>query len=379
MEPAGHVALFKAHGGWHCSSMQYDFAIIGGGIAGLSAAAHLAPLGRTLVIEREDQLGYHASGRSAAMFLLDYGNDIVCALNHASDASHHAAGVLSQRDMLMLARAEDEAQLSLEERELGLSRISVADAKPLFPILNDAVVAHAAHRADAYDLDTDKLLQHYTRAARSADAQIVQRAEVSQITQAQTGWHLICADGRDFSALNIVNAAGGWADEIAQLAGLAPVGLTPFRRSMAQLPSPDGLNTDTWAFVDEVYERWYAKPQSGKLIVSPQEEDLVTPHDAFADDMVLAEGLARYEDLVSAPVTRVEHSWAGLRTFAHDRALVVGRDVAVPSFIWCAGQGGYGFQTAPAAAQLIGEIAAETRPALDPDIVAALSPERFAS
>lgn len=358
--------------------MIHDFAVIGGGIAGLSAAAQVAHLGTTLLIEREAQTGYHASGRSAAMFLMDYGNDVVCALNRASAAGHEAAGVLKRRDMLMLARAQDEAQLALEEVELGLERIGVREAKPMFPILNEAVVAHVAHRSDGYDLDTDLLMQHYIRRAREAGAEIVQNADVTAIAQSGGVWQITDARGQTYEARQIINAAGAWADEIAKLAGIAPLGMTPYRRSMAQLPSPTGEDTSGWAFVDEVHERWYAKPQSGKLIVSPQEEDLVVPHDAFADDMVLAEGLARYEELVTTPVSRVEHSWAGLRTFAPDRALVIGRDARKPGFIWCAGQGGYGFQTAPAAAQLIGDIAAERTPDLDAQVVCALSPERFA-
>jgi len=357
--------------------MIYDFAIIGGGIAGLSAAACVAPAGSCLVLERETQLGYHATGRSAAMFLLDYGNDVVCALNHASHAGHVDADVLSRRDMLMLARHEDEGQLKIEERELGLERIDVADAQQMFPILDTSVVGHAAHRADAYDLDTDKLVQHYTRRAKAQGARIETGAGVTGIRRTGDLWTLTGAGDAVWQARQLVNAAGAWADETAQMAGVAPLGMTPYRRSMAQLPAPGGLDTSDWAFVDEVYERWYAKPQSGKLIVSPQEEDLAVPHDAYADDMVLAEGLARFEALVTTDVTRVEHSWAGLRTFAPDRALVLGRDAHEPAFIWCAGQGGYGFQTAPGAAQLIGEIAAERAPTLDPGTVQALAPGRF--
>lgn len=356
---------------------MHDFLVIGGGIAGVSVAAHLAQHGSVILAEREDQLGYHATGRSAAMFLADYGNEIVVALNKASAEAHTAAGVLTRRDMLMLARGEDEAQLALEERQLGLERIDIRDATPMFPILNPNVVAHASHRADAFDLDTDALLQHYRRIAREGGAEIMTKAEITSLSHDGSAWQAMCTGASAIRAKHVINAAGAWADEIAKLAGLPPLGLTPYRRSMAQLPSPGGLDTSGWAFVDEVHERWYAKPQGGKLIVSPQEEDLVAPHDAYADDMVLAEGLARYEALVTEPVTRVEHSWAGLRTFAPDRALVLGRAPQQPSFIWCAGQGGYGFQTAPAAAVLIEAIATESALNVDPAIAAALSPARF--
>lgn len=171
---------------------------------------------------------------------------------------------------------------------------------------------------------------------------------------------------------------GAWDDQVAALAGVAPLGLTPLRRSMARIPAPGGLDVAGWPMIFGCGESWYAKPDAGALIVSPAEEDPAAPHDAWADDMVLAEGLARYEEMVTAPVTRMIANWAGLRTFAPDRVPVIGPDAAEPSFFWLAGQGGYGFQTSPAAAGLVADLLTGRAPAVGQALADRLSPRRFA-
>jgi glycine/D-amino acid oxidase-like deaminating enzyme len=200
---------------------------------------------------------------------------------------------------------------------------------------------------------------------------------VKTITKTNAGW-IIQASDQTFEALNLVNAAGAWVDEIAKLAGVDPLGFTPLRRSMARIPAPGGHDVSSWPMMFGPGEEWYAKADAGALIVSPAEEDPTTPHDAFADDMVLAEGLARYEANVTEPVTRLLSSWAGLRTFSRDRTLVLGPDVGEPSFIWCAGQGGYGMQSSPAASQLLADLVSGVQSDLPTDTIAALSPQRFA-
>jgi glycine/D-amino acid oxidase-like deaminating enzyme len=174
-----------------------------------------------------------------------------------------------------------------------------------------------------------------------------------------------------------VNAAGAWVDEVADMAGIARLGVTPMRRSMARIPAPGGHDVSTWPVVFGPGENWYAKPDAGALLVSPAEEVEMPPMDAWADDMMLAEGLARYEAHVTEPVTRMLSNWAGLRTFSPDRNLVLGPDAADPAFIWMAGQGGYGFQTAPGASQLVADLVAGTPPQIDAQMVARLSPARF--
>ena len=355
---------------------QSDVLIIGGGIAGVTAAARLAPDHKVTLLEAEDSLGYHATGRSAAIYLRDYGNDTVRALNYASQQDLDAHGLLQERSMMLVARPDQRAAFEREYPGFNMDPLTQAEALEKCPILNPGTLGYAAYRDDIYDLDTDLMLNTYLRKARAHGAKIITRARVDRVTKTENGW-LVSAAGHDHSATLLVNAAGAWADPVAVLAGVAPIGIQPYRRSFAQLAVPGDPDMSDWPFLDAVEEGWYAKPSAGKMLVSPSEEDPMAPFDAYADDMVLAEGLDRYAQMVTAPVTRPETTWAGLRSFAPDRALVIGRDVVQPNFIWCAGQGGYGFQTAPAASQLLADLIAG-RPAQLPDgVVAALSPARF--
>ncbi|MCP5075033.1 MAG: FAD-binding oxidoreductase [Rhodobacteraceae bacterium] len=358
--------------------MKYDFLIIGGGIAGVSAAASLSALGSVCMLEAEKHFGYHATGRSAAMFIRDYGNDVVRALNCASAAHLESVdgGVLSPRGLLTLARAGESEGFAADNVALGMEEISVPDAQDILPILNRETVTQASYLAEAPDIDTDKLFQDYLRSARHNGAAVVADAKVSSIIR--NGQHWTVETGAvSYSARILVNAAGAWVDEIARLAGVAPLGFLPYRRSMARMRAPGGHDVRHWPMAHGVDDRWYAKPDAGAWIVSPSEEDLMHPHDAYADDMVLAEGLERYQEMVTEEVTRPESTWAGLRTFAPDRTLVVGFEPEVPNFFWLAGQGGYGFQTAPAVSILAAELIAGKPRSLDADTVAALDPGRL--
>lgn len=353
-----------------------DFIIIGGGMAGISAAARLSELGSVTVLEQEEALGYHASGRSAAMFEENYGPAPVVALSRASAAHHRAAHCLSPRGFLLLGGADEDAAFDHDMQDLGLEEITAAEARAMVPILHPKRVARAGWHADAQDLDADLLLQGFARSARANGTQIRTRAPVTAINRITQGWQ-VTAGGDVYEARQLINAAGAWADQVARLAGIAPIGLQPKRRSMARLPAPGGHDIGEWPMFMGPNESWYAKPDAGKLLVSPAEADPAEPNDAFADDMVLAEGLARYEEYVSEPVTRVEHNWAGLRSFVRDGSLVLGPEPDQPDFIWCAAQGGYGIQTAPAAAQLVADLLADRTPELEPAMIAALTPGRL--
>lgn len=353
-----------------------DFLIIGGGIAGISAAARLSELGSVTVLETETALAYHASGRSAALFERNYGKPSTVALNAASFDFHKDADVLSPRGLMLLGTADDPAAFDTDFAQMGLTRLTIPEAQERFPILDPEVVKQVGFDDRAQDIDTDKLVQTFARMARNNGATIQTKSEVTGITRTDAGW-TVTTQSASFDARNIVNAAGGWVDGIAQMAGITQLGFTPLRRSMARIPAPDGMDVSTWPMVFSAGETWYAKPDAGALIVSPADEDPVTPHDVFADDMVLAEGLARFEDSVTMSVTRLLASWAGMRTFAPDRTLVLGPDTRDPSFIWCAGQGGYGMQSAPAASQLLADLIAGRAPAISADAVAALTPARF--
>jgi D-arginine dehydrogenase len=365
---------------------ETDIVIIGAGIAGAGAAAMLAGKRRVALLEREDQPGYHTTGRSAALFLQNYGNAPIRALTRASGpylrrppADVSERPVLSPRGALFVAGPGSEARYEalLAEAE-GLRPQTLDQALARCPILRRDRLIAAAFEPDAQDIDVASLHQGWLGKARRGGVQIVTNAEVRGIEAAGGGWRVETGVGT-FAASVVVNAAGAWADIIAGLAGVGAVGLQPMRRSMAVLPPPAGHEIAKWPLVADVDERWYAKPEAGRLWVSPADEDPVDPHDAYVDDMVLAEGLARFQEAMTVEVTRVERSWAGLRTFAPDRTPVVGFDPAAAGFFWLAGQGGYGIQTSPAmsalaAALVLGD---DPPPGIDPAVAGALSPARF--
>jgi len=359
--------------------MTHDFLIIGGGIAGISAGARLSELGTVLLLETETALAYHASGRSAALYEAQYGQPTTVALNLASRADHESldGGVLSPRGLLLLAGAGEEEIFARDVAKMGLPEISVAEAVALVPVLNPKAITGAAAHHDAWDIDTDRLIQHFARTIRANGGTVQTGAAVTRIEKRDGGWQVWTKDA-DHRARILVNAAGAWADGVAGMAGVAPIGITPYRRSVARIPAPGGHDVARWPMLLGAGESWYAKPDAGQLIVSPAEEDPVgEPHDAWPEDMTLAEGIARYQAFVTEEVTRLTASWAGLRSFAPDRALVLGLEPSDPSFVWVAGQGGYGFQTAPAASRLVADLVGRRPSELDPAMVAALGPARF--
>ncbi|MEM9578507.1 MAG: FAD-dependent oxidoreductase [Pseudomonadota bacterium] len=352
--------------------------VIGGGIAGVSAAARLSTDADVTLLEGETALAYHASGRSAALIEENYGAPSVQALNRASVEylAHDNGGVLSPRGLMIVAREHEKEALRADIATLGLSAISVAEAAAMVPILKTDDIRYAAYHADAQDIDTDKLLQGFARQVRQNGGTLLTGQKVRAITRDNGGWQVF-TDTADYRCDLLVNAAGAWADEIARCAGIAPMGIIPYRRSMARIAAPGGHDVGTWPLFFGVGESWYAKPDAGALLVSPADEDPVAPHDAWADDMTLAEGLARYQEVVTEEVTRPLATWAGLRSFAPDRTLVLGPEPGAPSFIWCAGQGGYGFQTAPAASQLLAGLVFDRAPGLPAEVVDALKPDRL--
>jgi len=356
--------------------MDCDFLVIGGGIAGISVAARLAALGSVIVLEAEPALAYHASGRSAAVYEPQYGPPPIVALSLASgEAFRSLPGLLTPRGLMLVARADQAVAFHEDIEAMGFTPLPVEDARARVPILNPARVALTAVADHGWDIDTDRLIQHFARAVR-ANGRIETGARVTGLQPEAGGWRATHAGG-SVSGRVLFNAAGAWADQVAALAGVQPLGLQPMRRSMARIPAPGGHDVSGWPMLFGPGEDWYAKPDAGALIVSPAEEHPMDPHDAWADDMVLAEGLARYEEMVSEPVTRLLASWAGLRSFLPDRAPALGPDPGNPSFFWVAGQGGYGFQSSPAASQLVADLVAGRPPAVDAATVAAVDPARF--
>jgi D-arginine dehydrogenase len=365
--------------------IETDVLVIGAGIAGAGVAADLARDFRVVVVEREDRPGYHSTGRSAALFIQNYGNDVIRALTRASAPLFEGADralfphpLLSQRGVLNVANAEaaDEHAKLLAEAE-GLREVSIAEAMAMVPILRKENIVSASYEEDARDIDVAALHQGWLKAAKAAGAKLLTDCAVVSGERADGRWIVETRDHR-IAATVVVNACGAWADIVARSFGLEPVGLQPLRRSMAVLPAPAGYDSRRWPLLNDAAETWYAKPDGGRLFVSPSDQDPVEPHDAFPDDMVLAEGLHRFEQAVTIPVTHVERSWAGLRTFAPDRTPVGGFDRTAEGFFWLAGQGGYGIQTSPGLSRLAGALI--RRAALSAEmeaIVPALSPNRF--
>lgn len=366
-------------------TIETDIAIIGAGIAGAGIAALLGGDHDVVLIEREARPGYHSTGRSAAIFIQNYGNRVIRALSRASaplflgaDRDHFPTPLLTRRGILFVT---DEAGLAEHEALVaaadGLEPITTDAALSMVPLLKRDWLRAAAFEADAMDIDVAALHQGWLKQARKAGARLVPDAPVFSARRSGERWRIETPAGTVL-ARAVVNASGAWADEVAAFFGASPMGLEPMRRTMAVLPAPSGFDVDGWPLVSETTDKWYFKPDAGRLLVSPAEEDRVAPHDAHVDDMVLAEGLDRYEKAVTVPVTRVEGRWAGLRTFAPDRTPVVGYDPALPGFFWLAGQGGYGIQTAPALSALAADLFRRRAPRAElADIVDALSPARF--
>ena len=360
-----------------------DVIIIGGGIAGISAGACLARHLSVLVLEGEARIGYHATGRSAAILIRNYGNATLRALNLASapflEAPEEVSdeSLLSPRGEMLVAGEEELADLAAYvDGSTGMEILTGRQAQELVPILRAEAIVKAAIEWDAQDIDVDRMLSGYARLLRRRGGAVETEGSVRGIRRENGHW-TVTTDRESYSAAIVINAAGAWAGEVGRMAGATDIPLAPLRRSAAILPPPVGLDISRWPLFAPATESWYAKPEAGKLLVSPAEEDPVEPHDAWADDMVLAEGLDRFERSVDYTVSRVETSWAGLRTFAPDRTPVVGMDPAADGFFWLAGQGGYGVQTAPALSTLTEQMILGGPTSLRPDIVDALLPDRF--
>lgn len=334
---------------------RFDIIVVGAGMAGASLAARLGGKASVLVIEAEEHPGYHATGRSAAFWTESYGGPRVQPLTAASGAELRALGVLAPRSALTLGRTGEQAAVERFARVYGDLGVEVhvldrAGIAARVPGLRGGW-ASGVLEPSTCDIDVATLHQHYLAAARREGVEIRCRAGLRRATRSVHGWLLALADGTEVSCDVLVNAAGAWADPVARLAGARPLGIAPYRRTVAQLavgrPVPGDL-----PLVLDVGETFYFKPEHGRLWLSPHDETPSVACDAAPEEIDVALAIDRLENVVDWPVERVEHRWAGLRSFAPDRLPVYGFDPADPAFFWFAGQGGFGIQTAPAAAVL---------------------------
>jgi D-arginine dehydrogenase len=343
---------------------RFDIVVIGAGIAGASVAAHLAPSARVLIVERESQPGYHSTGRSAAMFDEGYGPPQVRALTRASRTHfERLAGAMTPRGALFVGRADQRE--AVERLHDALSREGVAsrridDALARVPVLRPEAAVHALLDPGACDLDVHAILQDFLRRAREQGSVLRCDAELLALEHDAGVWRLALAGGHEVRAPIVVNAAGAWADGVAQLAGAQPLRLEPRRRSAFTFAPPAAIDVRYWPLVIGIDEDFYFKPDAGVLLGSPANAEPVPPHDVVAEELDVATGIARIEQATTMTIRRPLRTWAGLRSFVPDGALVGGFDDARPGFFWCAGQGGYGIQTSPAmgaacAARILGQ------------------------
>ncbi|MGA4323836.1 NAD(P)/FAD-dependent oxidoreductase [Ectopseudomonas hydrolytica] len=343
--------------------MQHaDYLIVGAGIAGASTGYFLAGQGKTIVLERERQPGYHSTGRSAALYTVAYGTPQVRALTAASRAFYDAPPpgfaehpLLSPRGELVVDFSGDTAEL---QRQFLEARAQVAEARlldadqacALVPVLRRDKVQGALFDPSAADIDTDALHQGYLRGIRQQGGEIHNDREVLRIARDGDAWLVDCG-AEQYRAPVLVNAAGAWCDELARLAGVAPIGLVPKRRAAFTFHGPEGVDCHAWPCVVDLHEAFYFKPDAGQLLGSPANADPVAPHDVQPEELDIAMGIYQIEEHTSLNIRRPAHTWAGLRSFVADGDLVAGYDGRAEGFFWVAAQGGYGIQTSAAMGQ----------------------------
>jgi D-arginine dehydrogenase len=364
---------------------EFDVVVIGAGIAGSTVSAALAPDRHVALIEAEEVAGYHTTGRSAALWLLNYGPPDVRRLSGLSRAFFEAppAGfaehpLMSRRPVVFLA---PEAQRVALEQMLvegtGLRSISIEALRAMVPALRPDYAAAAAIEDDAFDMDVAALHQGFLRQHRARGGVLALRHRAGLIERRRGGWDVHTSAGDVFHAPVVVNASGAWGDEVAGIAGIAPLGLRPCRRT-GVLIHPQPWDVEHWPMMNDVAQTWYTRPEARtRLMVSPAEATPMHPHDVQPDEIDVATAIDRMQQALDIDVQRVERSWAGLRTFTPDGSLAFGWDGAAEGFFWCVGQGGYGIQTSPAAGRLVADLILGRDPGPAADIVTAMDPARF--
>ncbi len=362
-----------------------DCLVVGAGIAGAAAGYFLARLGhRVTLLEAEKSPGMHATGRSAALFSEYYGNEAVRALTVASRPFYddpppglHTAPLLRPRGVLAL-QTPGSAALFAPALAAGAAApqpavaLDEAAARELVPALRPGTFERAIHRPGVRDIDTDAVHSGFLRGLRAAGGTVVTRARVTALVRRAGRWHATTTAG-PHAAPVVVNAAGAWADEVATLAGLAPAGLVPLRRTVAiaAVPPDHEDAVARWPMLCDLADTFYAKPEPGGLLLSPSDATPLPPGDPKPDEVGIAAAMDRVRTVVALDIRHIRHAWAGLRTAPADDTPVVGHHPAGSGFWWLAGLGGYGFQTAPAAGTLLAALIAGREP---PPGLAALAP-----
>jgi D-arginine dehydrogenase len=373
---------------------DFDFAIVGAGIAGVSAAYHLAPHARVIVLEREPVAAYHTTGRSAALHSETYGSAEIRAITVSSGRFYRKPPpgfadhpLLAPRGALIAGRAPQQAALQKAAADYARLVPSVRWLDPgetlrRQPLLKpEAAAGGAIFEPEADDMDVAAIHGGFLRGARAAGGVLRLDAEITRLERKDGQWKIGLRDGESLAAKIVVNAAGAWADVVAGLAGAKPVGLVPKRRTAFTFDAPAALDLKHLPMVIDFDETWYIKPEVGQFLASPADETPSPPCDAQPEEMDIAIAVERIETATTLQIRRIKNKWAGLRSFVADKNLVVGCDPAVEGLFWLAGQGGYGIQTAESAGRLAASLALGK--GMPGDIAAlgvseaALSPARF--
>lgn len=347
---------------------SYDFIVVGGGIAGASAGYELAAQGRVLVLERESQPGYHTTGRSAALFVQTHGPAVIRALSRGAKsffldppAGFAEHPLLTERGMLLIGRADQTALLeqsfAQSSRHIaGVRRLDAKEARDLVPLLREDYVAGAVLDPEAMDMDVHAIHWGFIRGMRARGGKLVTDAELRGLERGAKAWIARTAAG-DFAAPVVINAAGAWCDVVGAMAGAAPIGLVPKRRTAFIFDPPPDLDIARWHSVIDVGEEFYFKPDAGKFLGSPADQTPMEPCDARPDDFDVAVAVERIQRAARIPIAHINRKWAGLRSFVADGCPVVGYDPRVDGFFWLAGQGGYGIETSPSMGRLCASLA----------------------
>lgn len=371
-------------------TMIIDVAVIGAGIAGASVAAELAASADVVLIEQESQPGYHTTGRSAAIYSPIYGPQPIRALTRASlgffqspPSGFCERPLLRAIDAAFIARPDQLEHLDQMQRELAdapdLERLDAEELSSRLPLLREDYAVGAIWDSGTSEIDVAALHQGYLRSFKAAGGLLLTNAAVTGMEASDEGWLINCGV-QTIRAKTIVNAAGAWAENIGEMAGAERIGLVPKRRTALMIDAPKAVSTEKLPLVIDIEEQFYLKPDAGKLLISPANEDPEPPCDVRPTEMDIAICVDRIERAFDISVLRIENPWAGLRSFVKDKCPVAGFSKKAPRMYWLAGQGGYGIQSAPALAQLAAaEVLGKSIPAhilderLDP---ATIRPER---
>ena len=341
------------------SQKIFDFIVIGAGISGASVAYELAESGTVALLEAESAPGYHSTGRSAALFTPNFGSPEVCEINKVSEAfflnppdGFCETPLLSPRGALTVARSEDDylsSLLQLSSEQSPIYTVSKAEALELAPILKPELVHQAVYEPNVSDIDVATLHQGYLRGFKQRKGELLIKHKVVALEYKASHWQ-VNAGGEVYQCKQVINASGAWADQLGALAKAKPIGLVPKRRTAIIVKPPEGLDLNAMPLVDFVGGA-YLKPEAGNIMVSPGDETPVEPQDIQPDDLEIAVLVDWLEKNTLITVDRLEHSWAGLRSFVEDQNPVIRYDHEQEGFFWLAAQGGYGIMMAPTLAK----------------------------